>query len=89
MFDKEEHIMFTVGAFSIFFWTLAGVIALMLIFEDKLIALEDEYDRRKAEKKRAKLAQQRKASVRTAQVKRVTDSRINNQKREISRKYAA
>ena len=81
--------MFTVGAFSIFFWTLAGVIALMLIFEDKLIALEDEYDRRKAEKKRAKLAQQRKASVRTTQVKRVTDSRINNHKREISRKYAA
>lgn len=81
--------MFTVGAFSIFFWTLAGVIALMLIFEDKLIALEDEYDRRKAEKKRAKLAQQRKASVRTTQVKRVTDNRINNQKREISRKYAA
>ena len=81
--------MFTVGAFSIFFWTLAGVIALMLIFEDKLIALEDEYDRRKAEKKRAKLAQQRKAAVRTAQVKRVTDSRINNLKRELSRKYAA
>ena len=89
MFDKEEHIMFTVGAFSIFFWTLAGVILLMLIFEDKLIALEDEYDKRKAEKKRAKLAAQKKAEVRTAQVKRVTDKNISNQRREISRKYAA
>ena len=81
--------MFTVGAFSIFFWTLAGVILLMLIFEDKLIALEDEYDKRKAEKKRAKLAAQKKAEVRTAQVKRVTDKNISNQRREISRKYAA
>jgi hypothetical protein len=41
-------------AFTLFFWTLAGVIALMLIFEDKLIALEDEYDRRKAEQKKQK-----------------------------------
>lgn len=81
--------MFTVGAFSIFFWTLAGVILLMLIFEDKLIALEDEYDRRKAEKKRAKLAAQKKAEVRTAQVKRVQNKNISNQRREISRKYAA
>ena len=81
--------MFTVGAFSIFFWTLAGVILLMLIFEDKLIALEDEYDRRKAEKKRAKLAAQRKTAVRTAQVKRVETKSISNQRREISRKYAA
>ena len=81
--------MFTVGAFSIFFWTLAGVILLMLIFEDKLIALEDEYDRRKAEKKRAKLAAQRKTAVRTAQVKRVQNKNISNQRREISRKYAA
>ncbi len=81
--------MFTEGAFSLFFWTLAGIILLMLIFEEKLIALEDEYDRRKAEKKRAKLASQKKAATRTAQVKRIPDKRISNQKREISRKYAA
>lgn len=89
MFDKEEHNMFTVGAFSLFFWTLAGIILLMLIFEEKLIALEDEYDRRKAEKKKAKLASHKKACAKPQQIKRVAVSNTSCHKREISRKYAA
>ena len=39
-------------AFTLFFLTLTGVIAFMLIFEKQLIALEEKYDRRKAEQKK-------------------------------------
>ena len=46
--------MFTLGSFSAFFWTLASIILLMLIFEDKLLALEEKYDRKREAKKRAK-----------------------------------
>lgn len=38
-------------AFTVFFWSLASVILWMLWNEEKLIALEEKHDRRKAEKK--------------------------------------
>ena len=43
--------MFTLSGFSAFFWTLAAIILAMLIFEDKLIALEEKYDRKRRIKK--------------------------------------
>lgn len=41
-------------AFAVFFWSLASVILWMLWNEEKLIALEDEHDKRKNERKRGK-----------------------------------
>lgn len=44
-------------AFTLFFLTLMGVIAFMLIFEEKLLAIEEKYDKRKAEQKRIRARQ--------------------------------
>lgn len=41
----------TLATFSAFFWILAGIIILMIIFEDKLLALEEKWDARKESKK--------------------------------------
>jgi hypothetical protein len=43
--------MLTLASFSAFFWTLAGIITLMLIFEDKFLALEEKYDEWRGNKK--------------------------------------
>ena len=80
--------MFTLGTFSAFFWTLAGVILLMLVFEDKLIALEEKYDKKREAKKRAKKAAAMKTRKTTTQVKRIPEARRNSNKR-VSRNYAA
>lgn len=82
--------MFTLGSFSIFFWTLAGIILLMLVFEDKLLMLEEEHDRKKSEKKRAKTKAQSRNNSRQAQIKRVpSSSEINRSDRNARRNYAA
>lgn len=82
--------MFTLGSFSAFFWTLASIIILMLVFEDKLLALEEKYDRKREAKKRAKKAAQIKNRNKAAQVKRMqqTTKRTNTEKR-VNRNYAA
>ena len=41
----------TLATFSAFFWILAGIILLMFIFEEKLLALEEKWDARKENKK--------------------------------------
>ena len=82
--------MFTLGTFSAFFWTLASIILLMLVFEDKLIALEEKYDRKRETKKRAKMATQMKSRKAAAQVKRMpTSARNENTNRRVNRNYAA
>ncbi len=82
--------MFTLGTFSAFFWTLASIILLMLVFEDKLIALEEKYDRKRETKKRAKKAAEIKSRKAAAQVKRMpTSARNANTNRRVNRNYAA
>lgn len=44
----------TLSTFTIFFWTLAGIILLMLINEEKLLELEARYDEWKENKKKYK-----------------------------------
>lgn len=41
----------SLAGFSAFFWILAGIILFMLIFEDKLLALEEKYDKWRGNKK--------------------------------------
>lgn len=41
----------SLATFSVFFWSLAGVILLMLLNEDKLLALEERYDTWRKNKK--------------------------------------
>lgn len=90
MFDKEEQNMFTLGTFSAFFWTLASIILLMFIFEDKLLALEEKYDRKREAKKRAKKAAQIRNRKTAAQVKRMPEAaKRTNKERRINRNYAA
>lgn len=82
--------MFTLGTFSAFFWTLAAVILLMLIFEDKLIALEEKYDKKREAKRRAKKYAEMKNRKAAAQVKRMpTSARNANTNRRVNRNYAA
>ena len=50
-------------AFTLFFLTLTGVIAFMLIFEKQLIALEEKYNRKRAEKKRIRARQKAQRST--------------------------
>ncbi len=45
--------MFSFEAFTIFFWSLAAVIVLMLVFEDKLLKLEAKMDKKKVQPKSA------------------------------------
>ena len=44
----------SLATFSIFFWTLAGVIFVMLLNEEKLLELEERYDEWKENKKQSK-----------------------------------
>ncbi len=82
--------MFTLGTFSAFFWTLATIILFMLIFEEKFLALEEKYDKKKAAKKRAKKAAQMKNRKTAAQVKRMPETARNtNTNRRVNRNYAA
>ena len=82
--------MFTLGSFSAFFWTLASIILLMFIFEDKLLALEEKYDRKREAKKRAKKASQMKSRKAAAQVKRMPEAaKRTDRERRINRNYAA
>jgi hypothetical protein len=41
----------SLATFTIFFWSLAGVILLMFINEEKLLALEERYDTWRKNKK--------------------------------------
>lgn len=82
--------MFTLGSFSAFFWTLASIILLMFIFEDKLLALEEKYDRKREAKKRAKKASQMKSRKTATQVKRMPEAaKRTDRERRINRNYAA
>ena len=82
--------MFTLGSFSAFFWTLASIILLMFIFEDKLLALEEKYDRKREAKKRAKKSSQMKSRKTAAQVKRMPEAaKRTDRERRINRNYAA
>ena len=47
----------TLSTFTFIFWTLAGIIIVMMINEEKLLKLEAEYDRKRAEKKRIRARQ--------------------------------
>ena len=82
--------MFTLGSFSAFFWTLASIILLMFIFEDKLLALEEKYDRKREAKKRAKKAAQIRNRKTAPQVKRMPEAaKRTDRERRINRNYAA
>lgn len=41
----------TLGGFSLFFWSVAGILLLGIVFEEKFIALEDKLDAKRAKKK--------------------------------------
>lgn len=43
----------TLEGFSIFFFSVAGLLLAGILFEEKLIALEDKYDERRGAKKNA------------------------------------
>ena len=43
----------TLGDFSVFYWSLAALITLVFIYEDKLIALEDKLDAKKAARRKS------------------------------------
>lgn len=43
----------TLGDFSVFYWSLAALITLAVIFEDELKALEEKYDAKKAARRKA------------------------------------
>ena len=82
--------MFTLGTFSAFFWTLGGIILLMLIFEDKLLRLEEKYDRKRAAKKRAKKAAEIRKEKGSAQLRRMPHSARSAQSdRRMNRNFAA
>lgn len=82
--------MFTLGSFSAFFWTLGGIILLMLIFEEKFLKLEEKYDRKRAAKKRAKKAAEIRKQKSSCQVKRMPEAARRNQPdRKINRNFAA
>ena len=82
--------MFTLGSFSAFFWTLAGIILLMLVFEDKLLALEEKFDKKREAKKRAKKAAQMKSRKTSAAVKRMPQKTRNAEaSKRVNRNYAA
>lgn len=82
--------MFTLGTFSAFFWTLGGIILLMLIFEDKLLRLEEQYDKKREAKKRAKRAAEIRNQKKPAQVKRIPQSSDRTQSyKRINRNFAA
>ena len=53
----------TLSTFTIFFWTLAGIIIFMFINEEKLIALEEKYDRKRAEQKKIRARQKAQKST--------------------------
>ncbi len=67
--------MFTLQSFSIFFWTLASIIVLMLIFEDKMLMIEAKYDKRKAQKKAAKADFKQKNTVKSVKTVSVSGSK--------------
>lgn len=84
--------MFTLGSFSAFFWTLAAIILLMIVFEEKLLKLEEKYDKKKAMKKRAKTRAkanpQSKNESSDAQLRRISPAARNTSSRA-PRNYAA
>ena len=41
----------TLGSFSLFFWSVGGLLLLGIVFEEKFIALEDKLDAKRAKKK--------------------------------------
>ena len=85
MFVKEEQTMFTLSSFSIFFWTLAAIILVMLVFEEKFLALEAQHDKKRAMKKKAAKKPQVKTTEAKAQIKKAVPSAD----KRISRNYAA
>lgn len=42
----------TLSGFTAFYFSLAAIIILMLVFEDKLIALEEKHDRKRKNKRK-------------------------------------
>lgn len=81
---------FTIQSFTYFFWLLGGLILLMIIFEDKLLALEAKYDKKKAAKKRAKNQPKTKTTTvpMTAQRKAVS-AKMQNSRSRVRGNYAA
>ena len=60
MFDKEETNMFeSLSSFSIFFFSVATLLLIGILFEEKFLALEDKYDayleRKKQQKRREQI----------------------------------
>ena len=60
MFDKEETNMFTsLSSFSIFFFSVASLLLIGILFEEKFLALEDKFDayidRKKKQKKQSQI----------------------------------
>ena len=81
--------MFTLSSFSIFFWTLAAIILVMLVFEEKFLALEAEFDRKRAMKKKAAKKPQVKTTAANAQSKAQIKRVPASSERRINRNYAA
>ena len=77
--------MFTLGTFSAFFWTLAAIILAMLIFEDKLIALEEKYDKKREAKRMA--AKRTNFSASSRRTTKETKSTISAKR--VNRNFAA
>lgn len=82
---------FTIQSFTYFFWILGGLILLMLIFEDKLLALEAKYDKKKQVQKRAKMKAQYKATAKNSvkSTKKPQTARINSNCNRAGNYYAA
>ena len=60
MFDKEETNMFpALSSFSIFFFSVASLLLIGILFEEKFLALEDKFDayidRKKKQKKQSQI----------------------------------
>lgn len=56
----------TLGSFSLFFWSVGGLLLLGIVFEEKFIALEDKIDAKRAKKKTTIKAVQKTEDRRTA-----------------------
>lgn len=44
--------MFTLSSFTAFYFSLAAFILFLFLFEDKLIALEEKYDKKRKNKRK-------------------------------------
>lgn len=51
----------TLGSFSIFFWSVASLLLVGILFEEKFLALEDQFDNWLEERKKRKIKRKRKS----------------------------